>query len=209
MDAQTIKNLISRNQWETVFTTLKKIEANDENWDNQVVQLESRYRYLKLQKAQGVLTTEEVNIELNRLREAILELVKDLQSQPPDSFFSQQNIIIMSIVLAVIIALLYFTQCPSGNSINPIRNEKPQEKHVLEGAIQSNGEDVEGVEVRIDDANLSAFTNAKGRFKIEIPPNNHHEAYLIRLIKQGYETLTETYEMSNSQKPIYNLQKIK
>ena len=57
----------------------------------------------------------------------------------------------------------------------------------LEGQVQSNGEDVEGVEVRIMGTALTTFTNSKGMFKLDLTRENLHETYLISLQKKGYE----------------------
>jgi type II secretory pathway component PulM len=206
MDARNIKDLISRNQWETVFTALKKIESNDENWGNQVVQLEGRYRYLKQQKAQGVLTTDEVNIEFNRLRESILSLIQDLTPEPlPPPIFNLKVLLILGFVLIGIVSFVYLSRGNTDKTTH--EQEQPQQKHTLEGAIQCNGEDVEGVEVRIDGTESSTLTNAKGMFKLELSPANKEETFLISLKKKGYETRKETYEMRNNQLPIYNLTK--
>jgi hypothetical protein len=209
MDARNIKDLISRNQWETVFTALKKIESNDENWGNQVVQLEGRYRYLKQQKAQGVLTTDEVNIEFNRLRESILSLIQDLTPQPlpplPPFFNLQRLLLLGLLIIGIIVSIVYFSPKPDTGKAGQL--PIIPEKHTLEGAIQSNGEDVEGVEVRIDGTESSTLTNAKGMFKLELSPANQEETFLISLKKKGYETRKETYEMRNNQLPIYNLTK--
>jgi Effector-associated domain 11 len=233
MDAQNIKDLLSQNQWETVFTALKKIESNDENWSNQVVQLESRYRSLKLDKVQGVITNQEVNLETNRIRESILLLVHVLPAQTPPvipplspsppsspepiSIFSIQRILIISTFIISVIVLVVFlskidtikeNQVDKGNPLDTAKNNTHR-KHILDGQIQSNGVDLEGVEVRIMGTGFFGITDSTGFFKLDLPSENLQETYLISLQKTGYETQRETYEMHSSQSPIYNLIKEK
>ena len=204
MDAQKIKDLISRNQWETVFITLKKIKSNDENWDSQVVQLESRYRYLKTQKAQGVLTTDEVNLEFNRLRESILSLVQELPPPPPPPFIKW--LIIVGVVIFGVVGLALYLSDPT--LTQKPQSETLQQKNFLEGHIHSNWEDLESVEIRIMGTSFSTFTNSKGMFKLNLPLENLRESYMISLYKKGYQPGKETYYM-NSNEFIINLPKDK
>lgn len=204
MSAQNIRDLVSRNQWEGVFSALKKAESNDENWRNQVVLLESRYRQLKLQITQGVLTPDEVNLEINRLRASVLSLVDELPPQPLPSF-SRQKMAVMGAVLIGIMAIVGVFIYPPESRKMGLTQEIVQKEHVLTGQIQSNGENVAGVEVQIMGTALTASTDSKGFFKLPVPTENQRPHYLISLQKKGYETLRETYEMNSNQSPIYNL----
>ena len=99
------------------------------------------------------------------------------RTTPPPPII-QRLLIISVLLIGIIISFFYFSQCD--DSIKTAQKEIVPQKHTLEGVVLSNDEGVEGVEVQIIDMGLSTFTNSKGLFKLDVPPDNLHETYLIR-----------------------------
>lgn len=108
MTVDEFRDLISRNQWDTLFFELKKTTPNDENWQTQVVMLESRYRQLKQNSIIGVSTSKEEDIENTQLRKNLLFLINTLpnSSKTSVSLFSSKTITKIVVLLIGAIAIL-------------------------------------------------------------------------------------------------------
>jgi hypothetical protein len=176
---------------------------------NQVVQLESRYRYLKLQKAQGVLTTDEVNLETNRLRESILSLVNDLPPLSPPPVNLKMWLITGVLLIGIIGIGANWTRF--SDSLKPQSDKKPLPSVVLlEGQVKEYMSDGIGKSldsVLVERVDTSVLTDAKGIFKLPIQSETPEESYQLNLSKGGYKGITVYYN-TQSQKPTYTLKKL-
>ena len=78
MDKQSLLQLLANNQMDELIFALK----NQQGIYNDLVLLESQWNNLRAQERNGVLTTEQANTEMSRLRKNLLELIEIASGNP-------------------------------------------------------------------------------------------------------------------------------
>jgi len=72
MDKQTLFDLLANNQLDELFYALK----NQDGRYSDLVLLESQWNDLRAQQRNGIISTEQANLELSRMRKSLLELIE-------------------------------------------------------------------------------------------------------------------------------------
>lgn len=118
MDKQALLRLLANNQLDELIYTLK----NQHGIYNDLVLLESQWNDLRAKQRNGILTTEQANLEIARLRKNLLELIEIASGQgavhlhPPTKQVPVRNrfFVAGAAVGLVVLIAVYFAAAPSG-----------------------------------------------------------------------------------------------
>ncbi|MEN0050822.1 MAG: hypothetical protein AAF806_27390 [Bacteroidota bacterium] len=84
MEKQELISDVIANNIESVFVSLRNILSEKPKLLKDTILLEGRYNQLKSSQIRGVLKLEEVNLELNRIRVSILEIINIIEFRERD-----------------------------------------------------------------------------------------------------------------------------
>lgn len=126
MDKQSLLQLLANNQMDELMFALK----NQQGIYNDLVLLESQWNNLRAQERNGVLTTEQANTEMSRLRKNLLELIEiasgNPSATPPPPLSAKRHsnptVIFAAAGVAAVLVILFLTYLllkPSNDSANP------------------------------------------------------------------------------------------
>lgn len=99
-----LRNLLVNNEWKRFFTRLTKLDYEaGGKFINEIALLNARYKATQKDRMRGIASSQDINIEMNRIRQAALHVLTDFETSYKEQMVEENSVWSPSKRLALIV----------------------------------------------------------------------------------------------------------